>query len=349
MDAWHQEKGARWDDFGDLSLVAGYGEVAPEVRALHEGCGLIENRWTGVITLTGEDRQRFLNGYLTCDVGELESGSTAFGFVTNAQGRILADAIVTASDEAMSLEVPATRAEGLVEHLGKYVIADRVEISIERERTLLQVVGPAAAGCVFAEGGDAIPALQAAAPAMVQGIQVDVLSGRSLQVPVFRLAVPSAKAGRVASTLVTRGARPVGFEALETLRIEAGVPRYGADFDDAHFPQETGLEDGISYTKGCYLGQEVVARIHYRGHVNHVLRAVLVEGDATPAIGAIIEHDNQAVGKLGSLTFCEGLGRTIGLTIIHRNAAEIGQVVEIDGGHRGRIEQPGFAVAGDEI
>jgi folate-binding protein YgfZ len=174
------------------------------------------------------------------------------------------------------------------------------------------------------------------------GAAARVVRRRDRTVPVAAVHAAAAVESQVAEALREAGAKPVSEEAFEALRVAAGVPRYGADFDDRHFPQETGMDDGMSYTKGCYLGQEVVARIHYRGHVNHQLRALVFDGEA-PEPGTELSLEGEAVGRLGSVA--NTAGGTLGLAILHRKAAEPGTRVVGAGGQTARVEPAGLAAA----
>jgi folate-binding protein YgfZ len=128
----------------------------------------------------------------------------------------------------------------------------------------------------------------------------------------------------------------VGIAALEARRVELGVPRFGRDFGPEHFPQETGLgEQAVSYTKGCYLGQEVIARIHYRGQANRLLRGLrLPPGTTVDAVadGAELRYEGRPVGTLSSAVRSPALGAPVALAIVHRRGAEPGTRVEVEGG-----------------
>jgi len=345
LDAWHRSHGARWHESDGRRRVAAYGDVVSELAILRQACGLIEQRWVEGLIVSGEDRRRFLNGYLTCDVASLESGAGVFGFFTNAQGRVLADAVVTAADESLLVEVPHGRREPLIEHLSRYILADRVALEPE----------PAAVRWLLV-GAGAEETAQRLAPAVPQApwstVDAELDSGSLairreqalVGVAVLSLRVEAGAAEALGEELLAVGAEPVGFDALETLRIEAGVPRYGADFGEAHFPQEVGFEEAVSYTKGCYLGQEVVARIHYRGHVNHQLCALRIDSGTVPDPGPV-EFEGQEVGRLGSAVYSPSLDGTIGLAILHRKAVASGTIVSLPGGVGARVEEPGFASA----
>jgi aminomethyltransferase len=140
-------------------------------------------------------------------------------------------------------------------------------------------------------------------------------------------------AAPLAEGLVARGAVPVGTAALEALRVAAGVPRFGLDFGPENFPQETGIEEAVSFTKGCYLGQEVVARIHYRGGVQRRLVGLRFATAEPPPHGARLLFEGREAGAVGSaLRPPEADGEAIGLAIVHQRAAAVGARLEVEGG-----------------
>jgi folate-binding protein YgfZ len=141
----------------------------------------------------------------------------------------------------------------------------------------------------------------------------------------------------LAEKLIEAGGTRVAFEELEILRTEAGIPRFGQDFGPDNFPQETGIEEAVSYTKGCYLGQEVVARIHYRGGVQNVLRGLVF--DSEPAPGAKVLHAGREAGRATTVVRSPVLGKTVGLGILHRRAAEPGTQVEVEGGGTAEVRE----------
>lgn len=320
--------------------VAGYGDFEAEYASLRQRAALLDRWPAGRLRLTGEDRARFLQGLITCDVAALEPGRGAYGFFTTIKGRILADAVVIATGDALLLELPPGAAETVREHLSKYRIADRVDFEPADELAPLTVAGPAAAedlGVALPEepwGGSEVE---------VCGVRARAVREGHLGVEGITLWTPAERAAELAEALLARGGdrlAPAGCEAAEAVRVEAGMPRFGADFDADNFPQETGLgEEAVSYSKGCYLGQEVVARIHYRGGVNRGLRGLRIapaEG-AGPAAGAQLLHDGRAAGRLGSAVRSPAAGGWIGLSVLHLRAGEPGTVLEIEGGGEAEV------------
>lgn len=329
------------------------GELAAELDALRRGCGVVERTGVGSLEMLGADRARFLNAYVTCEIKTVAAGQGVHGFFTSNQGRILSDLVLMALDDRFWIEVPTGREQPLLDHLGRYVIADRVEMRPQVGVTALAVAGPAAAAALaqalapaFAAAGG-VPAapwghLQvAAAP---DGEAVAIQRHERLGVPGLTVWAAATTAERLRRDLIERcGARPVGQEALEVVRVEAGIPRFGNDFGPQNFPQETGVEDAVSYTKGCYLGQEVVARIHYRGGVQKTLSGLLFDAAtpkaAPPPAGAPLLYEGREAGNVGTAVYSPALAAPIGLAILHRRAAAPGTRLEIaDGAGGGAAE-----------
>jgi len=295
--------------------------------------GLAE-RSAGLLEITGADRQRFLNAYVTCDVKPLQPGDGAYGFFTNPQGRILSDVAVLVREDRLWLEVAPGLAETLAGHLRKFVIVDRVEIRPLEEVTLLTLIGPRAAEVLD------LPDLLdwKHAPMTIDGIEAVVQRRGLLGAPAFSLWVPAASAPHLRASLLAReGVQPVGEEDLEILRVEAGIPRFGVDFGPENFPKETGLDEAVSYTKGCYLGQEVVARIHYRGGVQKMMRRLELEGDPRP--GSKLLFEEREAGTATTVVRSPLSGRTLGLGIVHKRAAEPGTRLDVEGGGTATVEE----------
>ncbi|MEA2560209.1 MAG: hypothetical protein QOH06_1713 [Acidobacteriota bacterium] len=309
-----------------------YGPVDEEHRTLQEGAGIADFSWRGRLELLGKDRLRFLHNYLTCDVKGLTPGAGAYGFFTSPQGRILSDAVVLAHEDRLWVEVGPGQEEPIAAHLKKYLLADRVEIRSLDDMLPIVVLGPRAEeilGADLSSLGDP----WSHGRISVHGTEVELQRRGLMGAPSWTLWVSASIAEPLVEQLISQGARPVGFEALEALRVEAGIPRFGRDFGPDNFPQETGIEEAVSYTKGCYLGQEVVARIHYRGGVQNVLRKLVFEG-IEPAQGVALLHDGREAGKATTVVGSKGLG------ILHRRAAEPGTRVEVEGGGTALVEEP---------
>lgn len=286
-----------------------------ELQALRRGTAVGAAPPAERLDLAGPDARRFLNGYVTCDVKTLASGGAPRGFVTGLKGQVLADFDLLAGDAAFHLRLPAGRGEAVRQHLARYQLADRFELSAPQPLARLLLRGPGAPGVLAAAGLPAPePGQHAAAEAAT------VLRADRPGEPRFELWLVAGEAGEVAARLAGAGATLVGAGAFETARIEDGEPAFGVDYGEEALPQETGDEAAISYTKGCYLGQEVVARVHYRGGVQRQPRGLRLAG-ALPAPGSELLCDGRPAGRLTSLADSPDHG-PIGLALVHRRVGE---------------------------
>jgi folate-binding protein YgfZ len=305
--------------------------TAEEYRALREGCGLADRSWMGRLEILGADRHRFLNAYVTCDVKSLAPGEGAYGFVTSHQGRILSDFVVTALEDRLWLLLPPGQDEAVAQHLRKYILADRVEVLPLADMLPVTLIGPRAAEAL-GDAGLPPPGDWRHVRSRVHGTEVELQRSGRLGAEAYTLWVSASIAGPLIEGLLEIPAvQRVSAEALEVLRAEAGIPRFGQDFGPENFPQETGAEEAVSYTKGCYLGQEVVARIHYRGGVQKTLRGLIFDGPA-PAPGTPLLYDGREAGAATTVVESPALGRPVGLAILHRRAAAPGTRLEVQGG-----------------
>ncbi len=311
-----------------------------QYRALREGCGLADLSGLGRLEVLGADRLRFLNAYLTCDVKSLASGDGAYGFFTTPKGGILSDAVVMALADRLWLQVGAGQEGAISSHLEKYVLADRVEVRGLEDMTPLCLLGPKGTEALSHAKGTELPP-----PgdwrhrrSMVHGTEVELQRLGRMGVEAWALWVSASIAGHLSEQLLELpGVEPVETEALEVLRVEAGIPRFGKDFGADNFPQETGAQEAVSYTKGCYLGQEVVARIHYRGGVQKMLRGLVFE-TAVPA-GTPLLFEGREVGTVATVVESIALGRPAGLAILHRRGAEPGTGLDLPDGGKAEVRE----------
>ncbi len=339
----HRRLGARFEDYLGTPSPAVYSTEEAEHAALLKGCGLLHRWWTQRLEMRGEDRVRFLHGLTSCDVKALEPGDGTYGFVTDIKGKVLADIAVLALGDRLWLELPMGTAEAVAAHLAKYALVDRVEIVPLAGVAPLTLAGPRAAEVLGGE--EALPKeARGHWQITVGGSEVLAVAEPGLGVPAWTLWAPSEAAVGVAEALLERGAAAVGHRAWERLRVEQGRPLFGRDFSREHFPQETGLEEeAVSYTKGCYLGQEIIARIHYRGGVNRQLHGLVFTGPAPADVPREILHDGRAAGSVTSaVTTSAG---AIGLAIVHKRV-EPGTTVELAGGGTAEVVELPFARLG---
>ncbi|HYX24960.1 MAG TPA: glycine cleavage T C-terminal barrel domain-containing protein [Thermoanaerobaculia bacterium] len=328
---------------GGATAPLRYGPAAGEVRAVREGCGLADRSWTGRLEVLGADRHRFLNAYVTCDVKGLGPGEGTYGFFTNPKGGILSDVVVLVHEDRLWLQLPPGQDVAMAAHLRKYVLADRVEVRPLEDMLPLTLLGPRAAEVLGTEPPAAPAGDWRHVRATVHGTEVALQRAGRLGAEAYTLWVSASIATHLAERLLeVPGVVPIGFEALEVLRAEAGIARFGRDFGPENFPQETGAEEAaVSYTKGCYLGQEVVARIHYRGGVQKVLRGLDFAGPA-PEPGTPLLHDGRESGIATTVVDSVALGRPLGLAILHKRAAEPGTRLDLPGGGVAEVREVPF-------
>jgi len=300
------------DDRG-VALPRHFGDADAEYRALRERAVVVDLGFRTVVRATGADRTSFLQGMLTNDVAQLEPGHNRPALLLTVQGRVTADVRVAAGDDALLLDVDIRARGALLAALEKLIIADDVELTADTT-ALIGVEGPRAAAIV---AGIAAP--------------VRVLAGGELGAEGFILHV-AADAPAVWDRLVAAGALPCGMDALEGRRVELGIPRIGLDMDEHVLALEVPVESALSHTKGCYLGQEVVARGTARGHVNRKLVALTLEGPLPPPAAPLV-RDGKEVGHLGTVARAYGAGTPAALGFVRRECWEPGTEVAVRHGH----------------
>jgi tRNA-modifying protein YgfZ len=306
-----------------------------QYRALTERCGLVDRSERGKLALTGGEAKAFLQGQVTNDVEALEPGRGCYAAFLTHKGKMLGDLRVLDIGDELFLDTERVALQDLFTMIRRYKLGRDVELHKRTlERGLLSLVGPAAREVAGAGdlGGDE----HDNAPAEIGGEAV-VLVTTDLGVDVI---CDAAATDTVRAALEAAGAVPVGEDVAEVVRVEHGRPRYGIDLDDAVIPQEAGLnERAVSFTKGCYVGQETVARLFYRGKPNRHLRGLRLSGPART--GDALTFGEKTVGHVGSVASSPVHG-PIALAIVRREVAP-GDVVRIGTGDlTGEVIEPPF-------
>lgn len=308
-----------------------------EMRALLRGAGVFDLGFRVFLRATGRDRVRWLNGMITQAVKFMTPGQVAYTLVLNAQGRIQGDADVYCHDDALVLETDRSQAERLLVHLRRFIIMDQVTLDDpDPSLTAIGLAGPKTAE-VLEKLGASVPQEGQFAAAKLAGADVTVAHGYSPVVPRFEIHVPAGQALAVWNALVSAGAQPCGVEALEALRVLEAVPAYDVDFSEKHLPQETNLLRALNFTKGCYIGQEIVERIRARATVHRSLRQFELEGEApklSPGEKRELRAAGAAVGELTSAAEIETENgvRRLALGVARVEALEKNEPLEYDGG-----------------
>jgi tRNA-modifying protein YgfZ len=287
-------------------------ELDAQYRQLREECGLLVRDGRGVISVSGPDGAEYLQGQVTNDVEALAVGEGQYAALLDRKGHMQTDLRVlrTAAEEILVDMEPQTKDVAL-RHLTMYSIGRDVAVAdATAERALLSLIGPRAAEIAAA------PPLPEYANEAVTIAGIDALAvGTRHGIDLFCAADDR---DRLLAALTDAGAIEVSPEAVEIVRVEAGVPRFGAEMDAGTMPAEASIvEDAVSFTKGCYIGQETVARLHYKGKPNRHLRGLRLSGAAAP--GAALRLGEKEVGTLGGAVVSPALG-PIGLAIVRREA-----------------------------
>ncbi|HVE69441.1 MAG TPA: folate-binding protein, partial [Solirubrobacteraceae bacterium] len=285
-----------------------------EREALDRGAGMVDRSERGKLALAGAGAAEFLNGLVTNDVEALEPGTGCYAAVLTPKGKMLGDLrVLRTEDGELLLDTERSALQEVFNVLWRGRIGYDVEIHKRTLQTgLLSLAGPRAREIA---GEPSPPAIEHAhVAAQIAGVPVRLVA-TDVGVEVL---CDAERTEAVAQALRERGAVPVSEGALEALRVERGRPRYGVDLDDSTIPQEAGLnERAVSFTKGCYVGQETVARLFYRGKPNRHLRGLRLAGPA--ATGDELRLDGRTVGRVGTVAESPRHG-TIALALVRREA-----------------------------
>jgi folate-binding protein YgfZ len=325
---------ARLGDYGGVETAVAFSGPEPELRELRTACAVYDLGWRAKMLVTGADRGRWMNGMLTNNIRDLPLDRGNYNFLLNAQGRILADMYVYNRGQYLLVDTDAGQAPKVQEIFQKYIIMDDVEVAgVSEKLTALGMQGPKSREVLRAAGleiGETEP-LQVV-DLVWNGIGCSLARMDAPVADTFEIWLAPANAGAAWDALLAAGARPVGTEALAMACLLAGIPRYGRDIRDRDLPQETGQDRALNFQKGCYLGQEIVERIHSRGQVHRKLSGFVVEG-APPAPGAKVQAGGKEVGEVTSALAVPGNGgqRTLALGYLRREAALPGAEVQVDG------------------
>ena len=304
-------------------------------EAARNGVGLARRTWRSVIDVGGEDRKKFLQGLLSNDVESLTTGAGCRALLLDVKGHVVVDFDVFAAADSLVLNCEADSLEDALPTLQRYVLA--AAVTLEDQRGHVEVVGVLGPGAetLLRDAGIEVPQQQAGAhiTGTIGGTAVRVTrafassAGLELHVPAEHFE----HVWKILQDAAGEASAELDAATSEVLRVEAGEPRCGAEITGEEFPQEVGLDEAVSYDKGCYLGQETVARIHYRGQVNRLLRGLKL--DAQAAAGAELAHDGKRAGRITSVADSPRFG-AIGLGYVRRDQADGGAALDVvqDGG-----------------
>jgi folate-binding protein YgfZ len=335
LHKFHAALNATFTVVNGFEVVEHFGDWLAEHAALTKTAGVLDLSFRGRICLTGADRVRFLNGQVTNNVKDLRAGQGCHAALVNAKGKLQADLNIACLPEELLLDFEPGLTEMITQRLEKYIIADDVQVvDAAPHYGLLSVQGPKAETVIRSLGLPIeIPAqpMQIASSKDATLGEIYLLNHPRLETSGFDLFVPTASLGAVMDKLIAAArevsGRAVGWRALEAARIEAGIPRFGVDMDETNLAPETGIASrAISYSKGCYIGQEVIARIRTYGQVAKALRGLRLADDLKqlPARGDKLFHAGKEAAYITSALTSPALGLNIALGYVRKEANQLG-------------------------
>ncbi|MGD0389242.1 MAG: glycine cleavage T C-terminal barrel domain-containing protein [Tepidisphaeraceae bacterium] len=345
----HVQAEAEFQPYGDVEIVCTFGEPQAEYAAIRKGCAMMDLPQRGILRATGSDRINFLNRLLSNQLAmkdgknPLTAGRGVYSFLLNDKGRIVADVNVLERGDCTLLETDARNVARVKEMLEKHVFSEKVAFS-SLIGTSHQVAlhGPGAGEVLRRLGGngDGLGPLNSTV-ARLDAAEAVIWRDDPCGVGGYFLIVPTELAGKLWMGILSafgsgepgkRQVRPAGWAVFNTARIEAGRPLFGIDFDDSVLPAETGqLDRAVSFTKGCYLGQEIVARMHARDQVARQIVGIRMQEDALPIAGApVIDNEKNQIGGITSSTISPILSNaSICLGLVKSPFAAVGTQLQI--------------------
>jgi len=332
----HRSEGATMGQWFGCALPDDWGNAAAEERFGAEGVALIDKNYRAYLGFSGPDRVRYLNAILTNNIKDLGAGQGIVSLLLNPQGRILAEIETYALGERLFCVSYAMIRARLVEWLEKYIIMDDVALTDETEGWgMLAVEGPRSGEVVTEVAGLDLPALGELkfVEARVGGVDCRVMGRSPGGVAGAEFLAERGdleKLWRVLSEATRRaGGGPMGYSALSARRLAQGIPWFGYDFGEQQIPHEAGLElSHISYTKGCYTGQEIVERVRSRGQVNRRRVRLQFEGDVVPAAGAALAAEGKQIGQVTRAARSFYPPAILGMAYVRKESSEAGSIVE---------------------
>lgn len=324
LAAIHDAHGVRWSEDGAARLPRNYGDPAAEYATARSDVVVAERGDRSFVRVHGRDPVKMIQGLISNDIANAPVGRAVYAAVLTPKGKMVADVRVLRQGADLLLETDAAAADAVMTHLRKFVppLFARFENASDAW-TELGVYGPNAVTLLkrVLDVDLSNAAEDDVLETSMGGTSICIAATARFDVPGFDIIVPAQAAAQLWESLVAEGARPAGHATLDVLRIEAGTPRWGAELDENTIPLEAGLrERAISETKGCYTGQEVIIRILHRGHVNWLLRGILLGDAAAPARATplLAPGDARKVGRITSAAWSPKHGQTIALGYVRR-------------------------------
>jgi len=349
---YHRSQDATLGEYHGAVAPSSFGYPVAEHRAVREASGLFDFSFRSLFAMRGRDHAKFLHRVVSNDVKRLQPGQGTYATLLNPQGHILVDMRLYCAPDRFFVETDADLRDKALGGLKRYVISEQVEFE-PLDFCALGFEGPRACALLEKTLHIDLPAMQefdhfatnyAGFPVRV--VRAGDTGEEGYEVwtgPSALLAVWGAACGQAP----TFGMLPCGTQALETLRIEAGIPRYGQELGEDTIPNEAGLWNALSFTKGCYVGQEIVERTRSRGHVNWKLMGLAMESGVPPAPGEKLIRDGREIGEVTSSCVSPTLNKTIALAYLRREVADPGTKLEFPSGAAAEVVALPFYRSGD--
>jgi aminomethyltransferase len=319
---WHQKKGALFEEFFGCEIPSHYGAIQDEYWALRKTAAVRDVSYFGKVRVSGRDRRRFLNGMISNEVKSVEPGMGIWALFLDVKGHVQADMKVYALEDHLLLVMQHYVRDKLISGLDRYIISEDVTMTdVTEQLALLQVLGPKAETVLREKGVDTFPSsLYSFSSISLAGVAAHLIR---LSVG-FALLTPAPGAAAVLDHL---DLPLVGMRAFDVFRVESGLPLVQVDIEESNFPQEAHLDAALNFQKGCYLGQEVMARIDAQGHVNRHMMGIASASELRK--GDKIYKDGREVGKIMSTTTSLLLNQPFALSYVRREYSKEGESVEI--------------------
>ncbi len=339
---FHSSHGATLGEYHGAIVPARFSDPIQEYQAVRNASGLFDLSFRAKFAVKGRDAVKFLHRMVSNDVKSLEPGQGIYATLLNTQGHILADMRIYSTGGFLLVDTDADLRPKLISALGRYIIADKVELE-PLDICALGFEGPASQALVektlhlevpdgsnFSHFADNFA-----------GFPVRVIRFSNTGEEGFEIWTPNEGLaglwGSACGQAPTYGMLPCGTEALELLRIEAGIPRYGSELGEDTLPLEAGLTNALSFTKGCYVGQEIIERARSRGHVNWKLVGLAADSPALFASGEKLSAEGREIGEVTSACFSPSIGRPIALAFVRREFADAGARLDLASGAQAKV------------
>ncbi len=309
--------------------------VRREYERVRSAVGLVDLPDLGIVRVSGRDRVQYLHNMLSNDIKKLRPGQGCYAALLSNQGRMQSDLYGYAFEEELLLECPPSGKQRVLENLTKYLVSDIVTLDdYSGELGAVSLQGPESRQAAEQCSGIPLDGMEPLEHKMGEpfGNRCIVIRRDRTGCGGYDFWIPRSQLADFRSRCIGNGIPPFGHEALDWLRTEAGIPWYGVDMDQRHLPLEFGLDSAVSLNKGCYRGQEIMARVTHRGHLRKRFVGIAVRSRQAPAAGTEVRAQGAGIGEVTSATFSPRLDSALALALIKVEFSEPGTAVELSCG-----------------